>query len=166
MSTLIFGILNICYALLTLSGPVMSAITPHMAANANPALEYMKSDPSFAALTKFGMCMSVLFGLALFTFGVGLLMLQNWARLGCIIYSVIAIVYTPIVSYIMWPYTKEMMARMPKMPPGMASGIAAVALGLGLVVGVGYAGLLLFFMTRSNVIDACQPLTEAPTTPA
>jgi hypothetical protein len=48
----------------------------------------------------------------------------------------------------------------------MGSGLAAVALGFGLAIGLGYASLLLFFMTRSNVIEACQPATDLPSTPA
>jgi hypothetical protein len=96
-------------------------------------------------------------------FGVGLLLLKNWARIGSIVYAIIAIVYVPIGSLVMWPFTKRMMEQTPGAPPGMMAGFALIGLVLGIIFGLAYPVVLIFFMTRSNVIEACQP--EPPTVP-
>jgi hypothetical protein len=162
MSTLIFGILNIGLAVINAVALLMNLVTSHLKLPTNPGLEAVKSDPTFAALTRFGLGAGVVFGSALLAFGIGLLLLKNWARLGSIIYAVIAMVYTPVVSLMMWPYTKRMMEQTPNMPPGMASGMAMLVLMFTLLFGMGYAALLLFFMTRTNVIEACQAQQPPP----
>jgi hypothetical protein len=162
MSTLIFGILNIGWAILNALALLMNLITARLKLPTTPGMEAVKSDPTFAALTKFGMCAGVVLGLALLAFGIGLLLLKNWARLGSIIYGVITIVYTPVVSLLMWPYTKRMMEQTPNMPPGMAAGMAMLVLGLSLLFGMAYPALLIYYMTRTNVIEACQPEQTPP----
>jgi hypothetical protein len=162
MSTLIFGILNIGMAFLNALALLMNLATSRLKLPTTPGMEAVKADPTFAALTKFGMYAGTVFGLALLAFGIGLLLLKNWARLGSIVYGVIAIVYTPVVSLLMWPYTKRMMENTPNMPPGMAAGMATVTIVFSLLLGMGYAALLIFFMTRANVIAACQPEQTPP----
>jgi hypothetical protein len=96
MAILIFGILNIGYALLNLAGPLVSKLMSSIKLPANSPVVAMKSDPAYVAWTNFNMGFSVVLGLALLSFGIGLLLSKNWARLGSIIYAVIAIVYVPI----------------------------------------------------------------------
>jgi hypothetical protein len=163
MAILIFGILNIGYALLNLAGPLVAKLMSNIKLPANSPMAAMKSDPAYVAWTNFNMGVSVVLGLALMSFGIGLLLSKNWARFGSIIYAVIAIVYVPIGSLVMWPFTKRMMEQTPGVPQGMMAGFAMIGLVLGLIFGLTYPVLLLFFMTRTNVIEACQPEpSEAP----
>jgi hypothetical protein len=164
MSVLIFGILNIGFALLKLGAPLFSLAMSKIKMPGNSAVSAMTSDPAFVALTKFNLWVGVVLGLALLAFGIGLLLLQNWARLGSIVYSIIDIVLVVVVSMVTWPFTKRMMEQMPNVSPGMVAGFAMIGMALGIILGLAYPVLLLFFMTRPNVIEACQP--EQPVAPA
>jgi hypothetical protein len=164
ISTLIFGILNIGYGLWKMGAPLLSLAMSKIKLPGNAGIVAMTADPTFAALTKFSMWAGATLGLALVAFGIGLLLLQNWARIGSIIYSVIDIVLVVVVGMVMWPFTKRMMEQMPNVPPGMMAGFAAVGLVVGVLFGLAYPVLLLFFMTRSNVIEACQ--RQQPAAPA
>jgi hypothetical protein len=156
ISTLIFGILNIGFGLWKLAAPMLTIALSKLKLPGNAAVAGMTSDPTYAALTKFGLWVGPVLGLALLAFGIGLLLLQNWARLGSIIYSVIDIVLVLITSMLMWPLTKRMMEQMPGVPPGMMVGFAMLGLVVGLLFSLAHPVLLLFFMTRGNVIEACQ----------
>ena len=167
MATLIFGILSIGLGLLSLVSPLLGLMAKALnhTKTSNPVLDAMNADPDYVKFTQFSMGIGVVFGLALLTFGIGILLLKNWARLGLIIYAVVALVYSPISSYIAFPMMKSAFARLPNIPPGMVSGMVIGSLGFGLLISVGYASLLLFFMTRQNVIDACnvEQIEAAPT---
>ncbi len=167
MATLIFGILSIGLALLSVASPVMQAMAKALntTKTPNPVLDAMNADPDFMKFSHFATGVSIAFGVALLTFGIGLLLLRNWARLGLIIYSIAAIVYSPVSVYITYPVMVRGMEAAPHMTHGMATGITAVSMGFALLIGMGYAGLLLYYMTRQNVIDACNP-DEADPAPA
>jgi hypothetical protein len=44
----------------------------------------------------------------------------------------------------------------------MVVGVAKIFMVVGIIIFLAYPALLMFFMTRDNVIDACQP-DQAPT---
>src|SRR5580700_10018310 len=113
MATLIFGILNLGYALMNLAGPLIAKLMSTIKLPGNSPLAAMKSDPTYIAWTNFNMVLSMALGLGLLAFGVGLLLLKNWARIGSIVYAVIAIIYVPLGSLVMWPFTKRMMEQTP-----------------------------------------------------
>ncbi|HEY3862295.1 MAG TPA: hypothetical protein VGO59_10440 [Verrucomicrobiae bacterium] len=163
VSTLIFGILNIGWALMLMAGLFMMMVLSRIKTpSSNPALQAMQADPNYSALMHFNAVAGAVMGVVLLTFGIGLLLLKDWARLGSIIYSVIDIVRVVVMSMLSWPYTKRMMENVPNVPQGMMQGFAMIGLVVGLLFGVGYPALLLFFMTRPNVIDACQPEQPLP----
>jgi hypothetical protein len=164
ISILIFGILNIGYGLWKMAAPLLSMAMSKLKLPGNSGMAAMTADPTFTALTKFSVWTGAILGLALLAFGIGLLLLQNWARLGSIVYAVIDIVLVLVVSMVMWPFTKRMMEQMPGAPPGMMAGFAMIGLVIGILFGLAYPVLLLFFMTRSNVIEACQ--RQQPAAPA
>jgi hypothetical protein len=166
MSILIFGILNIGYALMYLAGLLLallkSVLGPILKFPSSPALDALKSDPSYVQWSNFNMGLSVIFGLALMAFGIGLLLLKNWARIGSMVYAVIQVVYAPLGSVVAWRFMSQVKIPTPGVPPGLMAAMMMMGLVLGIIVGVGYAALLLFFMTRSNVIEACQPEQPPP----
>jgi type IV secretory pathway VirB3-like protein len=166
ISTLIFGILNIGFGLLRLGSPLVSAVVAHLKHPSHSGLAALQSDPAYDALTKFNMWAGVVFGLALLAFGIGLLLLQNWARIGSIVYAVVAIVFVLVFSIVGWPITKRFVGQMaaqlaPGAPLGMVVGLTTLMFVLGVMFSLAYPALLLFFMTRSNVIEACQPQPPA-----
>jgi hypothetical protein len=156
ISTLIFGILDIGLGLLKLVWPLVAAALAHLKPAGTSGMATLQSDPTFIALTKFTTWTGVVFGLALLAFGIGLLLLQNWARLGSIIYAVVDIVFVLVSTIVMWPITSRMIQQMPNVPQGMVQGFAMIGLVVGLIFGLAYPVLLLFFMTRTNVIEACE----------
>lgn len=171
MSTLIFGILNIAFGLyglvvaplLMLAGSKIQSAAAK--SNANSPFLAMQTDPNFIAMTKYKTELGLVMGAALVTFGIGLLLLKNWARLGSIIYAFIDIVVVLVMVMVSWPITTKMIAQMPNVSPGMAQSFAMIGLVFQLIFGMAYPVLLLIFMTRDNVIEACQPEQEAPTPP-
>jgi hypothetical protein len=162
MSTLIFGILNLGYALMNLASPLITKLMANIKLPANSPMTAMRADPDYIKWMNFNMGMGLVMGTALLAFGIGLLLLKNWARLGSIIYAIIAIVHVPIAAFVQMPFTKRMMEQTPGVPPGMMSGFATIGLVFGIIFGLAYPVLLLFFMTRSNVIEACQPEQASP----
>jgi hypothetical protein len=162
MATLIFGILNIGFGFMKLAGLMLAAAMMRLKLHHNPGLEALKSDPAFAAWTRFSMEAGVVLGVALLVFGVGLLLLQNWARIGSIVYAIVDIVFVVVGGVVSLPMTQRMAQQMGNAPPGMMAGFATIGLVIGLVLGLVYPALLLFFMTRPHVIEACQPEQPAP----
>jgi hypothetical protein len=163
MSVLIFGILNIGYGLFNLAAVVLGVVMSRLGPSGNPVADAMKTDPTMAAWNKVAMPLGVILALALIAFGIGLLLSKNWARLGSIVWSVFEIFLKVIGSIMAWPITQRALQQMPNMPRGpMVLGVAKIFMVLGIIVFLAYPAVLLFFMTRDNVIDACQP-EQAPT---
>jgi ABC-type sulfate transport system permease component len=163
MSTLIFGILNIGFALMKLVAPLVYMAVASLKLPGNAGLAALRSDPVFAAWTKFSMCVGVAMGLALLAFGIGLLLLKNWARIGSMVYSVIDIIFVLVGSVVGLSFTQHVMQQVQGAPPAFMAGFAVICSVIGVVIGLVYPALLLFFMTRANVIEACQP--EQPPAP-
>jgi hypothetical protein len=161
ISTLIFGILNIGLGSLKLIWPLVAAALAHLKSSSQSSMTLLQNDPTLAALSKFNTWMGVAMGLAMLAFGIGLLLLQNWARIGSIVYAVIAIVLVLGGSIVAWPITERLVGQMAAQqaagtPAGLVQGLTMLFFVLGILVGLAYPVLLLFFMTRASVIEACQ----------
>jgi len=167
MSTLIFGIINICFGIMKLGGPLAAKVVSNLKLPGNAGLAALKSDPDYIAWTNISLALGVVLGLALLAFGIGLLLLKNWARVGSIVYAVIDIVLVPIGAVVGWRFMGRMALQTPGAPAGLVQGFAVIGLAVGIIIGLAYPVLLLFFMTRPNVIEACQPeQPEQPVAPA
>ena len=160
ISTLIFGILNIGLGLLDLASPLLVAILAHLKFSGQSGVSALQSDPTYAAMTNFTVWADVVFGLAFVAFGIGLLLLQNWARLGSILVAVARIVFVVVSSLLGWNFMKvavqQTAAQAHGAPLGLIQGLAIVGFVVQLVLRLVYPALLLFFMTRAKVIEACQ----------
>jgi len=168
ISTLIFGILNIAFGLWDLASPLLAALFAHLKFSSQASVSALQSDPAYVALTKFSVWTSVVFGVALVAFGIGLLLLKNWARLGSIVFAVVDIVFVAVGSVLGWSFMKvaveQAMAQAHGAPVGLIQGMATLVFVLTLIIRLAYPALLLLFMTRANVIEACQrtqPATAA-----
>jgi len=154
----IFAILNLAFGLWDLISPLGALALRKIKLPGQESLAALMSDPSYVAWTNFGMAVGVVSGLALLAFGAGLLLCKNWARLGSIVYAVFKCAYVVVAIMVAWRFVVPVMTQQMR---GVPQGIVAVAMtigfGFGLLFGLAYPVLLLIFMTRRNVMEACQP---------
>ncbi len=166
-SVIVFGILNIVFGALGLSCtpfrlaflfmPTPAIENPVMAAVANPAC---RAWSLFMGVT--GMGAAVLLIVA----GVGLLKCRPWARKISIGYAIYAIVASPVyaaVSAIMFASAAGGAEGGPETGVMLASGIGG-AIG-GTCFALIYPIILLVFMFRPSVVDACSGVVYAPAEP-
>jgi hypothetical protein len=136
----IFGILNIGFGVLDLVVTLFSMIVlPRMNMAGNAILKQMQED----AWTKITMPLDGIAAVALLAAGIGLLLLQNWARILSMIYAVYSIL-VGIVGCIV------------KLNSG-TSGIMMVLTLIGGMVNLVYPILLVIFMMKPNVVAALKP---------
>jgi hypothetical protein len=159
---MIFGILNLGFGLWHLISPLFVLAMRKIKLPSQSGLTALYSDPSYVAWLHVSMVVGVVSGLALLAFGVGLLLCKNWARLGSIVYAVLECAFAVVGCMVGWRFTEMTTQQMPNVSPGAAEAIATIGMVFGLVMGLAYPVLLLIFMTRSNVIEACQPEPPPP----
>jgi uncharacterized protein with PQ loop repeat len=151
----VFGILNMGYALWKFLGALIGAVVARMNIGANPAMAALKNNPTYLLWNHISMAVAAVFGIMLIASGIGLLLLQNWARTLAMVYSVLEMIFV-VASAI---FTQLVIA------PAMASqfhGSSAafvemsvkVGFVFGLLFGLAYPVLLLIFMTRPSVAEA------------
>jgi hypothetical protein len=162
VAILIFGILNLGFGLLHLISPLFALAMRKIKLPSQPALTALYSDPSYIAWQHVSMVVGVVSGLALLAFGVGLLLCKNWARLGSIVYAVLDCAFVVVGCVVSWPFMEMAIQQAPKVSQGFAKAAGVIGMVFGLVIGLAYPVLLLIFMTRSNVIEACQPEPPPP----
>jgi hypothetical protein len=162
VAIIIFGILNLGFGLLSLAGPLVAIAVRKIKIPGQESLTALYSDPSYVAWTNFAAAVGVISGLALLAFGVGLLLSKNWARVGSIVYAVFDCPYVVVASVVTWRFMGSVTQHLANVPQGFAAAMGTVSLVGGLMIGLAYPVLLLFFMTRSNVIEACQPEQPPP----
>ena len=93
ISVTIFGILNIGFALLGLLGTLISMVVlSHTSGNGNPFLKAMYDNPHYVTWMKISVPLGCVGCLVLLAAGIGLLLLQKWARIMSIGYGIYAIV--------------------------------------------------------------------------
>jgi hypothetical protein len=140
MSVTIFGILNIGFGLLDLLVTLFSIfVLPKMGMSANPALIQMHEN----LWTKITTPTDGIAAVALLAAGVGLLLLQGWARTVSIIYGV----YTILVTIVGVVVTLG----------GDTSGFMKIGSLFGAMVSLVYPVLLIIFMMRPKVVAAFKP---------
>lgn len=167
LSVTIFGILNIGFALLGLLAAVASSLfsppkavplknspTPstNNAAASNTFNIHAEvgsfSNPRYDAWQKIDRPVGAVFSVGLLSAGIGLLCLQNWARILSIIWGVYGIISSLLNGILMLGGTASMIFKI----------AAVIAAGLSLL----YPILLLIFMFRPNVVAALKPPPPVP----
>jgi len=140
MSVTIFGILNIGFGLLDVLVTLFSLfVLPRMNMANNPILKQTHD----TVWTRITMPLDGIAAVVLLAAGVGLLLLQNWARIASIGYGSYAILVTVAGTIV------TLM--------GDTSGIMKIGSLIGCVVSLVYPVLLIIFMKRSNVVAAFKP---------
>jgi hypothetical protein len=172
----VFGILNIVFAALGIFG-IFASIALLAAAGQNsnnPMIQIIHDNPGYAAYLKISTVLGMFVSLALLAAGIGLLLLQPWARVLSIAYGIFAIVSVPVNTIISFIFvTQPMLAQMQQHQSNAATTGAAVGGLAGSLIGgcfgLIYPVLLLIFMLRANIKAAFNPSasetrTDGPST--
>ena len=162
ISVMIFGILNMAWAMFGLLAAVVSALFLARLSAHSPVMAQMNSNPAYVAWMKIATPMGIIVDFALLAAGIGLLMLQNWARILSICYGVYGIVITLVGTVFAYQMISSVTGQSPNGPP-MVGAFATIGMVFGLLFGLAYPVLLIIFMTRPKVVAACGPEQTLPT---
>jgi hypothetical protein len=157
-SVVVFGILNIVFAVFGLIGMLFSLLLflPQASAN-NPVVQLVRDSPAYAAWLKFCMVLGFVVCVALLAAGIGLLQLKPWARVASIFYgyyAIVMVVVSTVVNYFLM--VRPMLEQAQHKSGAEAAGAIGGAIGgtIGGCIGLVYPILLLIFMKRKNVVAA------------
>ena len=153
LTATIFGILNIGFGLFALAGLVFTKMMEAMAGARLPSgapspLAAIYSDPNYVRYMHVVTPLTALAGMFLIAAGIGLLLLQNWARIMSIIWAIFDSLMVLVGVCFTVPMVRAQMAAMPNMPSAVA-GVAGVIGGIfGVLFGLAYPVVLMVFMLR------------------
>lgn len=151
----VFGILNIGYALWKFVGLLMGAVIMRLNLGGNSAVAALGSNPAYIQWTHLSLVVGVVFGIVLIASGVGLLLLQNWARIVAIVYAALEMIFV-VASAIFTQrvVTPAIASQFHGPSAGFVEVTVKIGFVMGLLVALAYPILLLIFMTRPNVVEA------------
>jgi len=156
ISLTVFGILNIGYALWTVATMVIGKLVQHMNLPGNNAMAALKSNPSYMLWNQISYVAAAIFGIMLIASGIGLLLTQNWARILAIIYAALDMIFVVAGGIFSQLYIAPMlMQQLHGGSNAIAEASVKIGFVIGLIIGLTYPVLLLIFMTRPNVVEAC-----------
>jgi hypothetical protein len=156
ISITVFGILNIGFGMLKYVGLLFMGFLMHLNLSGNSALAAMRTDPSSRVWNHFNIAIAVVFGIVLIASGIGLLLMQNWARILSVLYSVLAMIAVLAGA----PFNHRLMMRnltttqFPGVPLDLVAAMAQIFFAIGIVLALAYPVLLLVFMTRPKMVEA------------
>ncbi|HVX86068.1 MAG TPA: hypothetical protein VH253_14895 [Phycisphaerae bacterium] len=149
------GILGTCFNALMLFTSVIPA----------PGYDELKSDQIYFVVTIIGSVIGLFIVVLLIASSIGSLRLMPCARIGMITYAILAALQTLIFTAFNVLYVVPKINA--TMPPGSAAGGMAGGIAGGacaLLFNFGWAGCILFFFTRPNVINAFRGIFPADPT--
>jgi uncharacterized protein with PQ loop repeat len=171
VSTIVFGILNLAFAVWGFFGVLVTAamlLIPQLGnAVQNPVLQLLHKNANYALFMRISLPVNVVGLVVLALAGVGLLMLKPWGRYLSIIYAVYAIL-AGIVGIVANYYfvVLPLMENTLRMPAGPEqAGVIGGTIGgtfAGGCLGIIYPLLLLIFMFRANVVAAMRAPAADP----
>jgi uncharacterized protein with PQ loop repeat len=158
ISVTIFGILNIGFAVFGLLGMLLSmAVLSRTNVAVNPILKELYDNPGYIAWMKISMPLGGIASVVLLAAGVGLLLLQNWARIVSIGYGVYAILGGIVSGLVMLNVFASILRHNAGGPSGIMVMFTLLGSIIGMVLGLAYPILLILFMTRPKVVAALKP---------
>jgi hypothetical protein len=125
----------------------------------NPMLSAMRDDPVILGWSVISGSTGTLLSLLLLLSSIGCLGLKPWARTGMLAYAALAILMTFITQaigyFVVGPAVENAVRSAGvQQPPGMAWMDGMVGVAIGLLIGLWYPVLILFYFTRQRVKDA------------
>jgi hypothetical protein len=162
MSVMIFGILNIGFAIIGFVSLLVSRLLIHASMPGNSLVAAMQSESANSSWANFSAVAGGLMALVLLTAGVGLLLMQPWARVLSIVHSVLSMIFVIISAPSNHSALQSSLARAPGLPPGLIPVLALAGTLIAVLVALVYPVLLLWFMTRPNVVAAFEPERPQP----
>lgn len=158
ISVMIFGILNIGFGMLGLVSLLVSMVfMSHMNAAGNPILQKMNENPQYVAWTKISFPLGGIASIVVLAAGIGLLLLQNWARIASIGYGIYTILGCLVGSIVMINVFSTIMPHNANGPAGIVMMAPMIGAFFGMALSLVYPILLIIFMTRPKVVAACSP---------
>lgn len=155
VSVTVLGILNIGFALFGVFGIFATlALFSAEGATNNPVMKIIRDNPAYAGWLKISIPFGILACVALLACGIGLLMMQRWARILAIGYSIYAVVFGLIgvvINFLL--LFLPLMQEASRQPGPEAAGAIGGAIGgtFGGCFGLIYPVVLLIFMTRPRI---------------
>jgi hypothetical protein len=125
----------------------------------NPVMDVFRNDPAIRMFTIGATITGTLLSILLLISSLGSLTLKPWARTGMIAYACLAVVMTflgqAVGYFLIGPAVESAMrgSGLPQ-PPGMAWMGPGASLAIGLVLGLWYPTLILFYFTRPRAKEA------------
>jgi len=163
-SVLVFGILNIVFAVVGAFGIAFSVLLFFApATSSNPVVRIIQEHPGYATFLKASIPLGLLSSAVLLASGIGLILMKGWARIVSIAYGVYAIVWGiigTVVNYIF--ITQPLLERASRQHGPEIAGALGGAIGgaIGGCIGLVYPILLIIFMLRPHVVAAFQAGSE------
>lgn len=162
----VLAVLNIGFAVIGVFG-MMATLTMLRGGSdsSNPVLRTMTENPTYMAWLRMSVPISSVCLVALLISGIGLLRLQNWARLLAIVYAIVAIIIGIIGIFVnVTCLVMPMLQRANQSGPELAAAIGGAIGGtIGGVVGMIYPVVLIVFLVRKNIVAAFRPVQPPPT---
>jgi len=152
---MVFGILNIGYALWKVVGLLLMGVMMRMNLRGNSAFAAMTADPGYQAWTRVSVVIGIVFAIILIASGIGLLLMQNWARILAVIYSILEMIMVVVGAIVSQRIMAQAMtSQIHGASPGMVHAFAMIGFVMGIGIGLAYPILLLIFMTRPKIVEA------------
>ncbi len=155
ISVTVFGILNIGYALWKIVGLLLERVAMRLNLPGNSALAALRSDPVYRTWSQFSVVVVVVFGIALIASGIGLLLMQNWARITAIVYSALEMLFVLAGAvFSQRVIMQAMTSQVHGAEAGVVTLVTQISMIVGIVIALAYPVLLLIFMTRPKIIES------------
>jgi hypothetical protein len=162
MSVMIFGILNIGWAVLGLIGLLISSLLRGTVdPSKNPFMQQMQNNAAYATWMKIATPVGAVVAVILLAAGTGLLLLQNWARIVSIAYGIYGIISGLIGGVVMMGAFSSVTFPHAGSSPAFVHIFVIIFGVFALLLTMVYPVLLIIFMTRPKVIAAFGPETLA-----
>lgn len=152
---LLFGAFGVCclgFSVATMFVPFGPAMTEE-----NLPLQLIEESPLYRNFNRAEMALGIMASIVLIAAGIGLLRLRPWGRKLAIGYGIYAIAMDVFTSIVNLGFVFPILFQKAEAASGLALAAVWIALFSGIfgtLLGLTYAGLLLYFMYRPNVVAA------------
>ncbi|HVS73498.1 MAG TPA: hypothetical protein VHQ47_19905 [Phycisphaerae bacterium] len=167
ISVKVLSIIGIVLASLSLLGGLCGALLIFTPILPLPEIEPLRHDVPYLVIGIISFVIGSALSILLLAGSIGSLRLRPWARLAMIVYAIILPIETVAFAILNLLYLAPHVASITSAPaapaaPTLSSGLAGAACSF--LLWFSWAGCILFFFTRTNVINAFHGIFPAPPT--